>query len=77
MWYSIDDYMINLSKVNLIQRSVKTLNFFRVVHTKTNNGNVYNRVEAGYLTVFSYTFYKEEECLKEFKKLNSILNNEP
>ena len=73
MWYSIDDYVVNLSKVDLIQRSVKTLHFFRVVHAKTNNGNVYNRIEAGYLTVFCYTYYNEEECLKELKKINSLL----
>lgn len=73
MWYKIDNYVVDLSKVDLIQRSVKTLHFFRVIHAKTNEGNVYNTVEAGYLPVFSYNFFSEEECLKEFKKINSLL----
>lgn len=73
MWYSIDNYMVDLSKIDLIQKSGKTINFFRVVHAKTNEGNVYNRVEAGYLTIFCYNFLSEEECLKELKKINSLL----
>lgn len=74
MWYNIENYTINLSSVELIERTGKRINFYRVVRGKEEtDGSGYTRYPTSYLKVFDFTFESEEIAQTKFTEINSFL----
>lgn len=73
MWYSYENYIVNLSKVDTVYLSGKTLDCYRVIKGKECSKHAYKSFEATELTIFQYTYESDEVALQEFEKIKSIL----
>ena len=73
MWYSIANYLINLSLIDTIEKVGKTISFYRVIPGEESSDYSYSKLSVKYLKVFSYTFDSEELAQKTFSNIQSRL----
>lgn len=76
MWYTIDNYLINLSLIDVIEKLGKTISFYRVLPGEESSDYSYSKLSAKYLKIFSFTFDSEEIAQENFFNTRSRLTKQ-